>query len=70
MITASIPVGGKPEFAQVDGKGHIYVNIEDKNEIIEVDAKNALVTKRYSIAPCDSPSGLALDPTRGPSCAH
>ena len=33
-----------------------------KNEIIEVDAKNALVAKRYSIAPCDSPSGLAMDP--------
>ena len=62
VITAAIPVGGKPEFAQVDGKGHIYANIEDKNEIIEVDAKNALVTKRYSIAPCDSPSGLAIDP--------
>src|ERR1700676_2626834 len=61
VITSSIPVGGKPEFAQVDGKGHIYVNIEDKNEIIEVDAKNALVSKRYSIAPCDSPSGLAFD---------
>jgi len=61
VITSSIPVGGKPEFAQVDGKGHIYVNIEDKNEIIEVDAKNALVSKRYSIAPCDSPSGLTFD---------
>jgi YVTN family beta-propeller protein len=62
VITASIPVGGKPEFAQVDGKGHIYANIEDKNEIIEVDARNALVSKRYSIAPCDSPSGLVIDP--------
>ena len=61
VIAASIPVGGTPEFAQVDGKGHIYVNIEDKNEIIEVDAKNALVAKRYSIAPCDEPSGLAFD---------
>jgi YVTN family beta-propeller protein len=64
VITASIPVGGKPEFAQVDGKGHIYVNIEDKNEIIEVDAKNALVSRRYSIAPCDEPSGLAIDPKK------
>jgi YVTN family beta-propeller protein len=64
VITASIPVGGKPEFAQVDGKGHIYVNIEDKNEVIEVDAKNALVSKRYSIAPCDGPSGLAIDPKK------
>ena len=62
VITASIPVGGKPEFAQVDGKGHVYANIEDKNEIIEIDAKNALVSKRYSIAPCDGPSGLAIDP--------
>ena len=62
VITASIPVGGKPEFAQVDGKGHIYANIEDKNEIIEIDAKNALVTKHYSIAPCDEPSGLVIDP--------
>src|SRR6516225_953470 len=65
VITASIPVGGKPEFAQVDGKGHIYANIEDKNEIIEVDAKNALVSRRYSIAPCDEPSGLAIDTKKG-----
>src|SRR6185437_4086472 len=56
VLAASVPVGGKPEFAQID------VNIEDKNEIVEVDAKNALVAKRYSIAPCDSPSGLAIDP--------
>src|SRR3954452_21590450 len=62
VVAASIPVGGKPEFAQIDGKGHIYVNIEDKNEIIEVNAKDALVAKRYSVAPCDSPSGLAIDP--------
>src|SRR5215467_11740654 len=62
VITSSIPVGGKPEFAQVDGKGHIYANIEDTSQIIEVDARNALVSKRYSIAPCDSPSGLAIDP--------
>ena len=62
VLAASIPVGGKPEFAQVDGKGHIFVNIEDKAEINQVDAKDNLVSKRYSIAPCDSPSGLAIDP--------
>jgi YVTN family beta-propeller protein len=61
VIAASIPLGGKPEFSQIDGKGHIYVNLEDKNEIVEVDAKNALVAKRYSIAPCEGPSGLAFD---------
>jgi len=61
VVAASIPLGGKPEFAQIDGKGHIYTNIEDKNEIVEIDAKNALVSKRYSIAPCDGPTGLAFD---------
>ncbi len=65
VLAASIPVGGKPEFAQVDGKGHIFVNIEDKAEIIQVDAKDNLVSKRYSIAPCDSPSGLAIDTSKG-----
>ena len=62
VIAASIPMGGKPEFAQVDGKGHIYVNNEDKAEISEVDARTNLVSKHYSIAPCDSPSGLVIDP--------
>jgi YVTN family beta-propeller protein len=62
VVAASIPVGGKPEFAQVDGKGHVYFNIEDKNEIGEIDAKNATLTKHYSIAPCDGPSGLAINP--------
>jgi YVTN family beta-propeller protein len=62
VITASIPVGGKPEFAQVDGKGHVFANVEDKNEIIVIDAKDGIVSKHYSIAPCDSPSGLAIDP--------
>ena len=65
VITASIPMGGKPEFAQIDGKGHVYANIEDTNEIVQIDAKNSLVAKRYSIAPCDGPSGLAIDPKKG-----
>ena len=62
IVSASLPLGGKPEFAQVDGKGHVYANIEDKNEIIEINAKDATVAKRYSIAPCDGPSGLAINP--------
>jgi DNA-binding beta-propeller fold protein YncE len=61
IISASVALGGKPEFCQADGKGHVYVNMEDKNEIVEINAKDATVARRYSIAPCDSPSGLALD---------
>ena len=62
VVAASVPVGGKPEFAQVDGKGHVYFNLEDKNEIGEIDAKAAALTRHYSIAPCDGPSGLAINP--------
>jgi DNA-binding beta-propeller fold protein YncE len=61
VIAASIPMGGKPEFAQVDGKGHVYINNEDTAEIVELSAKDNLVAKHYSIAPCDSPSGLVIN---------
>jgi DNA-binding beta-propeller fold protein YncE len=44
-----------------DGKGHIYANLENTNEVIEIDAAKAVVTKKYSISPCDGPSGLAMD---------
>jgi DNA-binding beta-propeller fold protein YncE len=65
VYAAAIPVGGKPEFAQIDGKGHVYFNIEDKGEIGEIDAKSAALTKHYSIAPCEAPSGLAINPKNG-----
>jgi DNA-binding beta-propeller fold protein YncE len=65
VYAASIPVGGKPEFAQIDGKGHVYFNIEDKGEVGEIDAKSAAMTKHYSIAPCEDPSGLATNPKNG-----
>ena len=61
MVVGTIPMGGKPEFSVADDKGHIYVNIEDTSEIVEIDAAKAAVTKRYSLKPCDGPSGLAID---------
>ena len=63
-ITASTPIGGKPEFSQVDGKGHVFVNLEDKSEVAEINAADGVVMKHYSIAPCDGPSGLAIDLTK------
>ena len=57
----TIPLPGKPEFAVADGKGKIYVNIEDTNEIVEIDAAKAAVTKKYALTGCDGPSGLAMD---------
>jgi DNA-binding beta-propeller fold protein YncE len=62
-VLATIPLGGKPEFAQSDRAGHVFVNIEDKNEIADIDAKNLTVAHHWPIAPCEDPSGLAIDRT-------
>jgi DNA-binding beta-propeller fold protein YncE len=60
-VAATIPLPGKPEFSVADGKGKVYVNIETTAEMVEIDAATATVTKKYSLAPCEEPSGLALD---------
>jgi len=62
-VDGTIPLGGKPEFAVTDGRGHIYDNIEDTSELVEIDAKHMEVTHRWALAPCESPSGLAFDVT-------
>ena len=60
-VVANIPLDGKPEFAAADGKGTVFVNIEDKNELTSIDAKKAAVVKSWPLAPCEEPSGLAMD---------
>jgi DNA-binding beta-propeller fold protein YncE len=57
----TLALGGRPEFAVADGKGSIFVNIEDKNEIVQFDAQKITETHRWPLAPCKSPSGLAMD---------
>lgn len=60
-VVGTIALGGKPEFAVADEKGQMFVNIEDKSEIVRFDANNLTVNKRWSIAPGEEPSGLAMD---------
>jgi len=60
-VVGTIPLDGKPEFPASDGKGKIYVNIEDKSEISVIDIKSMKVEKSWPIAPGEEPSGLALD---------
>src|SRR5579872_2287967 len=60
-VAGTLALGGKPEFAQADGKGSIFVNIEDKNELVQFDAQKITETHRWPLAPCKSPSGLAMD---------
>ena len=63
-VVGSIPLGGKPEFAAADGKGKVYVNIEDTNEVVEIESGKLLLTKRYSLKPCEEPTGMGLDAER------
>ena len=61
MVATTINVGGKPEFAQNDGKGKVWVNIEDTNELLEIDSAKSIITKRIKLDPCDEPTGMARD---------
>lgn len=60
-VLSTFPVGGKPEFAAADGKGDVYVNIEDTSEILHIDGQKMSILHRWPLAPCKEPSGLAMD---------
>jgi DNA-binding beta-propeller fold protein YncE len=63
-IIATVALPGKPEFPQVDGHGSIFVNIEDKNAIVKLDATSRKVVATWPLEGCDSPSGMAIDHAR------
>ena len=60
-VMGSVPMGGKPEFPAIDGRGLIFVNIEDQNQILAFDTRTLAVKSTWSIAPGDEPSGMAID---------
>jgi hypothetical protein len=61
-VLGTIDLGGAPEQAASDGKGHIYVDLEDKNQIAVVDAKTMMVTAHYDLAGKGGTcAGLAMD---------
>jgi DNA-binding beta-propeller fold protein YncE len=64
-VLGTIALDAKPEFAASDGKGHVYVNLEDKSSLAVIDPQKLTVTSVWKIAGCESPSGLALDAARG-----
>jgi DNA-binding beta-propeller fold protein YncE len=59
-VVGTVDLGGKPETAVSEG-GKIYANIEDKSEIAVFDPKTLKVEARWPLAPCEEPSGLAID---------
>jgi YVTN family beta-propeller protein len=60
-VAGTIPLGGKPEFAAADGQGHIYNNLEDKSELLQIDSQKLTVTARWPLASGEEPTGLAMD---------
>jgi YVTN family beta-propeller protein len=60
-VVATIPMGGRPEYAVADGKGMIYDNIEDKNEVVALDSMANTIKTRWPIAPAEEATAIALD---------
>jgi DNA-binding beta-propeller fold protein YncE len=60
-VAGSAELGGRPEFAAFDGRGHIYNNLEDKSEVVQIDSRTLRILNRWSLAPGESPSGMAID---------
>jgi len=63
-VVGNITLPGKPELAVSDGKGHVFVNLEDKNSIARIDIANSTVTATWTMEQCESPTGLAIDAKR------
>src|SRR5689334_1361633 len=60
-VITNIQLGGKPEYGASAGDGKIYANLTDISEVVEIDAKSATVTRRWSTAPCKQPVAMAID---------
>lgn len=60
-MIGTVALGGKPEFAVVDAHGQVFVNLEDTSQTLAIDAQSLKVKSRWSLAPGDGPTGLAID---------
>jgi YVTN family beta-propeller protein len=60
-VVTTVPLSGIPEFAVTDGKGNVFVNIENRNSLVRLDSEGKKVQSEWSLAPCKGPSGLAMD---------
>lgn len=60
-VVGTITLPGNPEFSVTDGKGKVYINIEDKSVVCRINALNNAIEQTWSVAPGEEPSGLAID---------
>jgi YVTN family beta-propeller protein len=60
-VTTTLNVGGALEVGRADGHGNVWVNVEDRKEIVRIDSKKMAVAGRYPLTPCEEPTGMAID---------
>lgn len=60
-VLATVPVGGSLEMGEADGRGRMFVNVEDKNEVAVLDTGARKLVQRFPLAGCDGPTGIAVD---------
>ncbi len=60
-VIGTLPLDGRPEFAVADGQGAIFLNLVDKSEVVKIDAKGLSIQARWPLAPCETPTGIAMD---------
>ncbi len=63
-VAGTVALGGKPEFAAADGRGHLFVNIENTSEVVDLDTHTLAVVARWPLAPGEEPTGMAIDAAR------
>ena len=61
VVAGTLALGGRPESGVSDGRGKIFVNIEDKSQVVEFDARNLTIDATWSLAPGEEPTGIAMD---------
>jgi len=60
-VAGTIALSGSPEYATADGDGKVYLNLEDKNQVVAIDSKSMAVVNSWPVAPCEGPSGMGID---------
>jgi YVTN family beta-propeller protein len=63
-VVGTVELEGRPEFAVADGAGNVFVNLEDKNTLVKIDADKLKVLEKWPLAPGEQPSALSMD-TKG-----
>ena len=60
-VVTTIKLPNAPEFSQTDGRGHVYVNLEEGNAIAVIDTAKMALDRLIPLSGCDGPAPLALD---------